>query len=878
MSKPTRPKPQRKLSLPNVTQRMTNIVIHEDIQSVEPNQVPTRERKHALLKEELLKKWASLEPSPTTTQESIEKSIAYHAVHTLCRHQYNVDKNAIYNATALSVRDLLLQEWNKAQTQLHHTNPKRSYYLSMEFLLGRALDNALYCLQDKEKYSDSVKALGFHMEDLLEEEHDAALGNGGLGRLAACYVDSAATLNYPTWGYGLRFQYGFFKQIIKDGFQEELPDYWLDENGTNPWEFPRKDVTFDIKFYGYVATKINDAGKTRLSWEGGETVKAIAYDMPIPGFKSNGCGNLRLWDSQPQNLFDFNAFNNGDYTKAFADKDRAANLTAVLYPNDNHTSGKELRLKQEYFWVSASLQDILRRFKRYECSWQEFPNKVALQLNDTHPIMAIPELQRLLVDVEGLEWDVAWDIVTKSFAFTNHTVLPEALERWEVPLMEHLLPRHMQIIYDLNLFFLQTVEKKYPGDRELLKRVSIIEESNPQHVRMAYLGVVGSHKVNGVAALHSELVKKDLFPDFVKYFGPEKFINITNGVTPRRWLYQANPPLRDLITTTLGSQKWVTHLDELSQLKKHADNKEFQKKWADVKLSNKKRLAEWIKTNLNIQVSENSLFDIQVKRIHEYKRQFLNILSVIHRYRKICDMTEDEKAKVVPRVVIIGGKSAGGYYIAKLIIKLINSVAQVVNNDDCVGDLLKVVYIPDYKVSLAEIIIPASDLSQHISTAGTEASGTSNMKFVLNGGLILGTVDGANIEIRDEIGEENIFMFGTLADKVPDIRHNQKYHGVLIDADLQGVIDFIQAGNFGDASIFNPLIDTLTYGGDYYLISEDFESYLKQHDEVDATFRNKTLWVKKSIMCTAGMGFFSSDRAVREYAEKIWNIKPVDFK
>ncbi|CAO3653046.1 unnamed protein product [Cunninghamella echinulata] len=786
--------------------------------------------------------------------------------------------NHSLNATAHSVRDLLLQEWNNTQNHLHETNPKKAYYLSMEFLLGRALDNALYCLQSKDKYSESVKGLGFSMEDILEEEHDAALGNGGLGRLAACYVDSAATLNYPTWGYGLRFQYGFFKQIIKNGFQEELPDYWLKDGSSNPWEFHREDVNYQIRFYGYVATKINDAGKTRLSWEGGETVTAVAYDMPIPGFGTNGCGNLRLWDSQPQNLFDFSAFNNGDYTKAFQAKDHAANLTAVLYPNDNHAPGKELRLKQEYFWVSASLQDIIRRFKRSNCSWNEFPNQVALQLNDTHPIMAIPELQRLLVDVEGLEWDVAWDIVTKSFAFTNHTVLPEALERWEVPLMEHLLPRHMQIIYDINLFFLQRVEKKYPGDRDLLNRVSIIEESNPQHVRMAYLGVVGSHKVNGVAALHSELVKKDLFPDFVKYFGEEKFINITNGVTPRRWLYQANPPLRDLITKTLGSEKWVKHLDELQHLKKYADNKEFQKKWMDVKLQNKRRLAEWIKTNLNIEVSETSLFDIQVKRIHEYKRQFLNILSVIHRYRKLCDMTEGEKKKVVPRVVIIGGKSAGGYYIAKLIIKLINSVAEVVNNDESIGDLLKVVFIPDYKVSLAEIIIPASDLSQHISTAGTEASGTSNMKFVMNGGLILGTVDGANIEIRDEIGEENIFMFGTLADKVPDIRHNQKYHGVMVDSDLQGVMDFIQSGAFGDASIFNPLIDTLTYGGDYYLISEDFESYLNQHEQVDETFSNKELWAKKSIMCTAGMGFFSSDRAVREYADKIWNLKPVTFE
>ncbi|CAO3589486.1 unnamed protein product [Absidia cylindrospora] len=783
----------------------------------------------------------------------------------------------MYNATSHSVRDLLVKEWNATQERLHVTNPKRCYYLSMEFLLGRALDNALYCLSTKKEYAESVKALGFSMEDLLDEERDAALGNGGLGRLAACYVDSSATLEYPVWGYGLRFKYGIFKQTINnEGYQDETPDYWLSHG--NPWELRRDDIKYDVQFYGYVATKMNDAGESRLSWEGGEKMYAVAYDMPIPGYDTKNCGNIRLWESQPHNLFDFGAFNNGDYDKAVNDQKRANNLTAVLYPNDNHDSGKELRLKQEYFWVSASLQDIIRRFKRSKRPWKEFSDQVALQLNDTHPIMAIVELQRLLVDVEGLAWDSAWDIVTKTFAFTNHTVLPEALERWSVPLMEHLLPRHMQIIYDINLFFLQKVEKQFPGDRNLLNQVSIIEESQPQQVRMAYLAVVGSHKVNGVAALHSELVKKDLFPSFIKCFGPEKFINITNGITPRRWLYQANPALRDIITETLGSEKWVTHLDELAQLKKFADDEAFQKKWMDVKYQNKQRLAKWISTNMGIHVSPDSLFDIQVKRIHEYKRQFLNILGVIHRYRELCEMNDSERSKVAPRVVIFGGKAAPGYFVAKLVIKLINSVAKVVNNDESIGDLLKVVFIPDYKVSLAEIITPASDISQHISTAGTEASGTSNMKFVLNGGLILGTVDGANIEIRDEIGEENIFMFGTLADKVPDIRHNQKFYGVLLDANLQAVIDLIESGAFGDASIFNPLIDTLTYGGDYYLISEDFDGYLKKQTEVDETFRDKTLWAKKSIMCTAGMGFFSSDRAVREYADKIWNLKPIPLE
>ncbi|SAL99081.1 hypothetical protein [Absidia glauca] len=767
----SRPVPQRRRSLPNVTsKRMMDVVIHGDVQPVAATEVPSRGLKYAPLHANALARWKSLAPHDLATPEHIERSIVYHTTYTLCRHRYNVDKTALYTATSYSVRDLLLQDWNATQEKLHETNPKQCYYLSMEFLLGRALDNALYCLSTKKEYASSVKALGFSLEDLLEEERDAALGNGGLGRLAACYMDSVATLEYPVSGYGLRYQYGIFKQIInKEGYQDERPDYWLDS------------------------------------------------------YNTKNCGNIRLWESQPQHLFDFAAFNSGDYDKAVGEQKRAANLTAVLYPNDNHDSGKELRLKQEYFWVCASLQDIIRRFKRSKRPWKDFSHQVALQLNDTHPIMAIVELQRLLVDVEGLSWDAAWDIVTKTFAFTNHTVLPEALERWPVPLMERLLPRHMQIIYDINLFFLQKVEKAFPGDRDLLNRMSIIEESNPQQVRMAYLGVVGSSKVNGVAALHSDLVKKDLFPDFVKYFGPDKFINITNGITPRRWLYQANPALRDLITDTLGSEKWVCHLDEL---------------------------------------------------IHEYKRQLLNILGVIHRYRELLDMTASERATVVPRVVIFGGKSAPGYHVAKMVIKLINSVATVVNNDDSIGDLLKVVFIPDYKVSLAEIITPASDISQHISTAGTEASGTSNMKFVLNGGLILGTVDGANIEIRDEIGHDNIFMFGTLADKVPDIRHTQKFYGVLLDANLQGVLDFIATGAFGDGSVFNPLIDTLTYGGDYYLISEDFDSYLKKQADVDNAFRDKTVWARKSIMCTAGMGFFSSDRAVREYADKIWNMKP----
>ncbi|KAI8098406.1 glycosyl transferase [Gilbertella persicaria] len=869
--------------MPKLTRRLTNVTIHvnddkDNLETVTTSSVPSSTSKHVKLEAEALKEWKQhIKPKANDT-ESIKKDIVQHTVETLGRSPYNLDSMAVYKAAAYSVRDRLLEDWNATQEAVHNANPKRCYYLSMEFLIGRALDNALHCLEVKDAYKDSIKDLGFSIEDLLEQERDAALGNGGLGRLAACYMDGAATLNYPIWGYGLRYQYGIFKQLINsEGYQTEMPDYWLSSDG-NPWEFPRSDIRYEVQFYGYVATKVNEKGESRLSWEGGERVQAMAYDVPIPGFDTKSCGNIRLWSSKPLKTFDFASFNDGDYDRSVADQKNAENLTSVLYPNDNHLVGKELRLKQEYFFVSASLQDIIHRFKRSNCAWKDFPDKVAVQLNDTHPVLGIPELQRLLVDVEGLQYDDAWDIVTKCFSFTNHTVLPEALERWSVPLMEKVLPRHMQIIYDINLFFLQKVEKMYPNDRGLLNRVSIIEESNPQQVRMAYLAVVGSHKVNGVAALHSELVKSQLFPDFIKYYGPDKFINITNGITPRRWLYQANPGLRDLITETLGSKRWATHLDELQELKKYAEDPEFQKKWMNVKLDNKKRLASYIRSHLGIDVDPHALFDIQVKRIHEYKRQFLNILGVIYRYKNILLLSPEERKELTPRIFIFAGKAAPGYYIAKMVIKLINTVAQVINNDSSIDDLLKVVYIPDYNVSLAEIITPASDISQHISTAGTEASGTSNMKFVLNGGLILGTVDGANIEIRDEVGQDNIFMFGTLADKVEDIRHQQKYHGVEIDPNLNVVLQSIQSGEFGDPSIFGPLINTLTYGGDYYLISADFEKYLDTHDLVDAAYKDKANWAKKSILCTAGMGFFSSDRATKEYADKIWHLEPVSIE
>ena len=658
---------------------------------------------------------------------------------------YNCDEKAMYGGTALAFRDRLIMDWNKTQQSHTFADPKRIYYLSLEFLMGRALDNAMLNVGQKGIAKKGLEQLGFRMEDIIDQEHDAALGNGGLGRLAACFIDSMATLDYPAWGYGLRYRYGIFKQEIIDGYQVEVPDYWLD---FNPWEFPRHDITVDVHFYGHISKYLDDDGKTHWTWEGGDIVQAVAYDVPIPGYGTSTTNNLRLWGSKAASgEFDFQKFNAGDYEGSIADQQRAETISAVLYPNDNMDRGKELRLKQQYFWCAASLYDIVRRFKKSKRAWKDFPNQVAIQLNDTHPTLAIPELQRILVDVEGLDWDEAWSIVHKTFGYTNHTVLPEALEKWSVPLMQWLLPRHLQIIYDINLQFLQYVERNFPKDRDMLSRVSIIQESQPKMVRMAYLAVIGSHKVNGVAELHSDLIRTTIFKDFVKIYGPDKFANVTNGVTPRRWLHQANPRLSELIASKLGGYDYLRDLTLLHKIEAYVKDADFRKEWQEIKYANKVRLAKHIKDTTGVAVNPAALFDIQVKRIHEYKRQQLNIFGIIHRYLTIKGMSAEEKKKLTPRVSIFGGKAAPGYWMAKTVIHLINRVGHVINNDPDVGDLLKCVFIEDYNVSKAEIIVPASDISEHISTAGTEASGTSNMKFVLNGGLIIGTCDGANVSV-----------------------------------------------------------------------------------------------------------------------------------
>ncbi|KAF8439940.1 glycosyltransferase family 35 protein [Boletus edulis BED1] len=814
-----------------------------------------------------------------TDVRSITRSFVNHVQTSLARQVYSLDDLGAYQATALSVRDNLLINWNDTQLQLNRKGGKRAYYLSLEFLMGRALDNALLNLGLKGKFYEGVDKLGFNLEDLLAQERDAGLGNGGLGRLAACYLDSSASQELPVWGYGLRYKYGIFQQLISpDGQQLEAPDPWLENS--NPWELPRIDVTYEIRFYG-TADKYSD-GSGRGVWHGGQEVLAAAYDVMIPGFETRNTNNLRLWESKPKRGFDLNSFNAGDYERAVESSNSAAAITSVLYPNDHTTSGKELRLKQQYFWTAASLADILRRFKNLGKPITELSDYVAIQLNDTHPTLAIPELMRVLVDEEDIPWGTAWNIVTQTFFFTNHTVLPEALEKWSVPLMEHLLPRHMQIIFDivtLRLMVALAVERMFPGDRDRLERMSLIEGGFPKNIRMANLACIGFRRVNGVAELHSELVRTTIMKDFVDYFGISKFGNVTNGVTPRRWLDQCNPNLSALITETLGVPKgvWLKDLSKLEDLLDYVDDEEFRATWASVKQANKERLAHYVQTTLGLKVDTNALFDVQIKRLHEYKRQTLNILGVIHRYLTLKGMTPEERKKVVPRNVFFAGKAAPGYYIAKLTIRLIVNVARVVNVDPDTQDYLRVFFLPDYSVTLAEVLIPASDISQHISTAGTEASGTSNMKFCLNGGLLLGTVDGANIEIAEEVGSSNVFFFGNLTPDVEDLRYQHMYHPVPVELKspaLATVLDVISKGLFGDDHVYEPLLNTIRQG-DYYLITDDFDSYIEALHMVDEAYEDRTEWIKKSIRTTAKMGKFSSDRAIQDYAQEYWNIESI---
>jgi starch phosphorylase len=798
-----------------------------------------------------------------------------HLEYSLIKDTTTVKPWDVYYALALSLRDRLIERWLRTQYEYRKQDVKKVYYLSMEFLIGRLLGNSLSSLQVYDESYDMLKEMGYALEDIAELEPDMGLGNGGLGRLAACFMDSLATLGLPSAGYGIRYEYGIFFQSIRDGYQVETPDNWLRLG--NIWEFPRPEFLYNVNFYGRVEQFHDNEGKLKHRWVDAEEIMAMAYDTPVPGYKNNTVNNLRLWSAKASREFDLNYFNDGDYIKAVSEKSVSENITKVLYPNDNVFEGKELRLKQEYFFVSATIQDIVRRYKKTHSGFKDFPDMVAIQLNDTHPAIAIPDLMRILMDDEGLCWEESWDITVKTFGYTNHTILPEALERWPVSLMEKVLPRHMQIIYEINRRFIEQLNSMYPGNNSMVSELSIIEEGPEKKVRMANLAIIGSHSLNGVAALHSEILKTHVFKDFYKLW-PEKFNNKTNGITQRRWLKLCNPRLSNLITGVIGDG-WITDLYQMKQLKPYSEKEDFQQQWLDVKKANKEFLAKYIISHNGIAVNVDSIFDIQVKRLHEYKRQLLNCLHVIAMYNRIKD---NPNGNFVPRTVIFAGKAAPGYYMAKLIIKLINSVGETVNNDPQVRDKLKLLFLRNYAVSNAEKIIPAADLSEQISTAGTEASGTGNMKFALNGALTIGTLDGANVEIREEVGDENIFIFGLDADGVSSLKKSgyNPFYYYNNNPELSRVINQIQNGFFSKSQpdLFRPIVDSLLYQGDTYMLFADFDSYVKCQERVAEAFTDRKKWARMSILNTAGMGKFSTDRTIAEYAKDIWNVKPVQVK
>ena len=818
--------------------------------------------------------WGLMDTYLPRDKINIQKSIVKHIEYTLATTRFNVDAHYLFQGTALSVRDRLLEQWNDTQLYIKINNPKKIYYLSIEFLLGRLLQNALVCIDLEKCYKEALNEFGIKIEEVYENENDPALGNGGLGRLAACYIDSMATLNFPAWGYGIRYDYGIFRQVIQNCEQKEFPDYWLTKG--NPWEIMRLDTQFKIRFYGYCKDEWRDGKKIRV-WNGGEEVVAVAYDTAVPGFNTFNCNTLRLWKSFPSNEFNFEQFNRGEHQSAMAERDQASYITSVLYPNDNSMSGKELRLKQEYFFSSASVQNIVAEFKKYNLSWDEFPKFNCIQLNDTHPTLALVELLRILIDENGVEYNRAFDIVKRTFNYTNHTVLPEALEKWGVDIFEKLLPRHLELIYLINFFFMEDIKKRYPHDYDRMSKLSIIEESMPKKIRMANLCIVSSTKVNGVAKIHSGLLRTDLFKEFYELW-PDKFTNVTNGVTPRRWVHCAFPELSKLLTKYNGGRNdWLAEYDLLEEIpdkiKEDGTEKDFMEGYRNAKLQAKLRLKDFVKKNCNIDIDETFLFDIMVKRIHEYKRQFMNCLYCIYRYLKIKRMSHDERQKVTKRVTFFGGKAAPGYALAKNVIKLVNMVANVVNNDPDVNPYYKIVFLPDYKVSSAQIIIPAADISQHISTAGMEASGTSCMKFVMTGSIILGTHDGANIEIADKVGVDHIYFFGRKVDEVNKIRNDLR-NGKrdYVGSRLKECFDCIYNNRFGNTQFMHDYLNGIINGGDYYLVCHDFYDYLEAQEKIDKDYQDKDSWDRKCVENICHMGFFSSDRSIRDYANDIWNV------
>ena len=802
--------------------------------------------------------------------EAIKRSFQRHLKYTLAKDEYSATEHDRYYALALAIRDRLVARWMQTSVVYHHKNVKRAYYLSMEYLIGRLMGNNVINLKAEDAVRKAMGDLGLSWDEMRDYESDAGLGNGGLGRLAACYLDSMATLDLAGMGYGLRYDYGIFRQCIRDGYQIEEPDNWLRYG--NPWEIERPEAQFEVHFGGRVRMD-----GLKATWLDYDTVLGIPYDMPIPGYGNGTVNNLRLWSARSTEEFNLAFFNNGDYVKAYETKTLTENITKVLYPNDNIERGRELRFKQQYFFIACSIHDIIRRFKTDNADIHSFPDKVAIQLNDTHPALSIAELMRNFVDIEGLEWDDAWDLTCRTFGYTNHTLMPEALEKWSVSLFERILPRHLQIIYEINRRFLREIATRWPGDGDRIRRMSLIDETAGRSVRMAYLAVVGSHAINGVAELHSELLKTTLFRDFYELW-PERFGNKTNGITPRRWLLKANPGLSDLISEKIGSN-WITNLDELRKIAPYADDKAFQKRFMAIKRANKERLAAIIKETLGVEVNPEGIFDVQVKRLHEYKRQLLNVLNIIHQY---FELKENPSRHFHPRTYIFAAKAAPGYFMAKLIIKLINDVANVVNNDPAVKGRLNVVFLPDYRVSLAERIIPAADLSEQISTAGTEASGTGNMKFQLNGALTLGTLDGANVEIRREVGKENFFLFGLTVEEVDALRargYNSRAYYENNPA-IRRALDALKDNffNLDQPGLYQPVVDSLLSGGDHYLVLADFDSYVAKQAEVEKAYEDSAAWAKMCILNVAASGKFSTDRTMTEYARDIWGISPCPVK
>ena len=806
-------------------------------------------------------------------KKAFKEDIKQHLRYTLAKDEFSQNNWDNYRSVVLSVMDRLHDKWLNTQNHYYDTGTKRVYYISMEYLIGRLLDNMLVNLGMQDVAAEAMEELGLDYDKVREAEWDAGLGNGGLGRLAACFLDSMATLGIPGYGYGIRYDYGIFYQKIENGYQVEAPDRWLEYG--NPWDILRPKTIYNVDFYGQQTSYTDSNGNLRFRWENTKPVRALAHDIPIPGYKNNIVNNLRLWKAGSSNAFDLKSFNQGEYIDAVRDNELEANISRVLYPNDKVFRGQELRLKQEYFLVSATLQDIIRRFEKKHDDWRKFPEKVAIQCNDTHPNLAVPELMRYLLDHVGLDWETSWDITVRSLSYTNHTLMPEALEKWPVSLLRNLLPRHLQIIFEINRRFLDNVKTTFDNDTNRVRRMSIVSEGENPVVRMASLGIVGTHKTNGVAALHTDLLKKTLFKDFYEMY-PDRFENETNGITPRRWLRQCNRRLADLITSKIG-EGWVTDLDQIKQIEEYVDDKAFRKKFVEIKQKNKQDLADYIKEKNDVEVRTDSIFDIQIKRIHEYKRQLMAALHVITLYNRI---KANPDADFVPRTVIFAGKAAPGYAMAKLHIKLINDIANIVNNDKDVGDKLKCVFLGNYSVTLAERLIPAANLSEQISTAGMEASGTGNMKFALNGALTIGTLDGANVEIKDNVGDENIYIFGLTVDDVERMRtegyNPRSYYES--NEDLKKAIDQIHNGFFNPENphLYHPITRALLEEGDYFMVLADYEAYVKKQDEVAQEFTDTETWTRKAILNTARVGTFSSDRTIMGYATDIWDVKPVD--